>query len=366
MKRLRSILLVLLVSGCLDRLEVPVIISEPRLVVDGMVTNTPGPHTVKLFWHSDLNQNLKNPEPVPGATVSIADDAGNVETLVEEDPGIYKTNVLEGVLGREYQLRVTTSEGVIYESVPAVLQPAGEITNLYYEYRKNEINAHDPLLPQDALAIYVDGRGQEGFSNLLRWRWSGTFHITTFPELRMRAENRASGFEMVPDPELCSGYIYTGGQLVMVAPCTCCDCWVTQKGSEVKISDNRIVSNLEFKRVLLTKIPIDKWLFDDKYYFEADQLSVQQEAYNFWKLVAVQQETAENIFQPNVVAIKGNIRCITDVEKKAYGIFSVSAITRKSFYIDRTALPALPWHEMGTKDCRLFFENSSNVKPFFW
>jgi len=366
MKLVRLFFLVFLVSACLDRLDVPIIKTEPRLVVDGMITNNPGPYTVKLFEYSDLNEDLDAPVPIQGATVSISDNAGNSEILTENLPGIYRTNAMQGELGREYQLRITTSEGIVYESIPAVLQPSGEITNLYFEYRENEINGHDPILPQDALAIYVDGLGEEGFSNLFRWRWSGTFHITTFPELRTRAENALVGFIIVPDPEPCSGYIYNGSQLVMVSPCTCCDCWITQKGSEVAISDNRIVNDIEFKRVLLTKIPVDEWLFDDKYYFEAQQISVQPEVYNFWKLVSVQQETAENIFQPNVVSVKGNIECVSHPEKKAYGIFSVSSIVTKNFYIDRTDIPQLPFHEVGAKDCRLFFENSSYIKPIFW
>jgi hypothetical protein len=367
MKLLVSLSFILICGSCLERLDVPTIKKEPSVVVDGMITNEPGPYTVKLSWSSSTNESLEYPLPIRGAIVSISDDIGNVEVLTEGDGGSYKTSAIQGEIGREYKLSITTLEGVTYESIPAVLQPAGQIENLYFEYKKNIINPDNPLLPQNALVLLVDGKGEEGYANLFRWRWRGVFHITTFPMLRTRLENVDGIWVPVPFPEPCSGFIYDGIELLYQSPCTCCDCWITQKGIKVSLSNNTVSNGIDFRRVQLTTIPIDKWLFDDKYYFVAEQISIQPEVYDFWKLVSAQQQTAENIFQPNVVSVKGNMRCISHPEKKVHGIFSVSSITRKSFFINRSDIPQpIPIHDMGVTDCADFFDNATYKTPTYW
>src|SRR5689334_14703983 len=115
MKHLRTILLLLfLVSdGCVDQLDVPVLIDQHNLVVDGSISDQPGPYTVKLFLSSSLNQNVDRPVYVSGASVQIKDDLGTTEQLTETTDGIYKTaeNGMQGVVGRKYQVLITTTEG---------------------------------------------------------------------------------------------------------------------------------------------------------------------------------------------------------------------------------------------------------------
>lgn len=366
MKLIRTLPFFLLMGACLDRLDVSIINAEPQVVVDGMISNEPGPYVVNLSWSLNPDDSLESAAPVERAIVVISDDVGNAETLTENPVGSYKTRELQGVLGRKYKLSITTEDGVVYESTPAVLQPAGEITELYFEYKENVLNPSDPLLPQNALAIYVDGVGKVGNPNLFRWRWSGIFHITTYPWLRTTYINVNEKKVKIPFPEPCSGYIYDGGELTRVSDCTCCDCWITQKGSRVSLTNNA-VSDLEFKRVQLHMIPIDKWFFDDKYYFEVEQISIQSEVYNFWKMISIQQESTGNIFQPNAGYVRGNMRCISDTNKKVHGIFSVSAITKKSFFIKRSDIPKpIPFHSFEVTDCADYFKNSAYQKPTFW
>jgi hypothetical protein len=120
--------------------------------------------------------------------------------------------------------------------------------------------------------------------------------------------------------------------------------------------------------VFLAQIPVEAFRFYKKYYVEAEQLSVTDEVYEFWKLVEIQQKTSGDLFQPNVVQVKGNIRSINDADEPVFGIFGVSAVAGKTLFIDRYLDLPEPVEPIDTLivDCRLYFDNSSNQKPPFW
>jgi hypothetical protein len=369
MKYFRIVLLLLffISDGCIDELDVPVLNETPRLVVDGSITDQPGPHTVKLFLSSSLDQDFHNPVYVSQASVQIRDDLGKVDTLKEKAKGIYETaGDVKGVIGRKYQVLIKTAENKQYESDLIPLAPAGEIETINFEFKENALNADDPYHRKDAFSILLDARGTTGAPNLFRWRWTGTYHIKTLPELRTRAEGGPNGNVYIPDPLPCSGYIVEMGKLVRVDTCSCCDCWVTKYSDDVTLSNNDYVVENKFNGVPIAQIPVDNDVFYEKYHLEIEQVSIPEDVYKFWKLVNVQEESSGNIFQPNVVKIQGNIRCVSDPEEEVFGIFSVSAITKKSISIHRSDIPKrLPPIDIVTYDCRPY-SGGTNQKPPFW
>src|SRR5687768_2888486 len=109
--------LLLLLDACVERVDVPVVTITPALVVDGLLTDQPGPQVIKLFKSSKPNSNMAWIDHVKGATVSITDDQGNKENLVETADGYYATSVsYKGVVGRSYQLSIQTADGKEYQS----------------------------------------------------------------------------------------------------------------------------------------------------------------------------------------------------------------------------------------------------------
>lgn len=367
MKHFRIVLLLLFLisDGCVDELDVPVLINEPRLVVDGSISDQPGPHVVKLFLSSSLDQDLDKPVYVSGATVQIRDDLGNTEPLTEKETGIYQTaDEVKGMVGRKYQVLIRTAEDKQYESDLIALTPAGEIESIDFEFQENAIHPDDLAKRQDAFAVRLDARGTAGAPNLFRWRWTGTYRIKTFPELRVRYEPQSE--TPIPDPLPCSGWVYEEGVLYPRDACTCCDCWRNHYSNDVMLSNNEYIVDHKFSRVPVAQIPVDKEVFYDKYHLEIEQISIPEDVYKFWKLVNIQEEGSVNIFQPNIVKIKGNIRCVSDPDEEVFGIFSVSAVTKKSIFIQRKDIPTrLAPIDTVTSDCR-DYAGSSNVKPPFW
>jgi len=106
------------------------------LVVDGLITNEPGPYVVYLARTSEYNSYYVNTEEVGGAIILISDDMGNSEVLTESYiPGIYKTDPdgIRGIPGRFYKIEIETPDGKQYESAPELLSAVPGIDTVYYE-----------------------------------------------------------------------------------------------------------------------------------------------------------------------------------------------------------------------------------------
>ncbi len=362
--RVITSILFLLMMACVDPLNVKLTSEERHLVVDGLITDQPGPYQVTLSYYS----NTLNPithlqfEPVTSAQVFIVDDQQHKVKLIEKAPGIYVTldNELTGEINKGYSLSIQTTEGDVYQSSLQRMTHPGEINNIYFEFYKEPRPGFT-----DGLQVYIDSKGVLDENNLFRWRWTTIHKTKTNPEFKIeyvppRAVER-------PAPEPCSGYIYQGGRLVRVGECTCCFCWSYNYSEGAFVSHNDFVSDNQFNKQHLGLIPVTAMHFFDRYYIEVQQLSLSEEAYDFWNLVEKQQKGATDIFQPNAIKIRGNITSVTNPNEEVLGFFGVSAVARKSLYINENEVPyALPAIDLVPFSCLDYYENPTTEKPFFW
>lgn len=102
-------------TACEEIITIDLNTSSPRLTVTAIVTDQPGPYIVNLSKTESYFSSNDSFPPVRNAIVTISDDAGNSEMLMETDPGTYKTSTLQGVNGRTYHLKIVT-EGLNYEA----------------------------------------------------------------------------------------------------------------------------------------------------------------------------------------------------------------------------------------------------------
>jgi Domain of unknown function (DUF4249) len=353
--------LFLVVMACVDPLNIRVTNMSRRLVVDGLITDRPGPYQVKLYYANQLSTSSLRPfDPVTLAQVSIYDDLNNKYNLTETAPGIYETNAdeLTGKTGSGYYLSIKTKEGMEYQSELQYIMLPGEINNLYFEFKEREQKEFD-----DVLKVYIDAKGVLEEDNLFRWRWTTIHKVMANPELQTIS---TPGGER-PAPEPCSGYVYRNGRLNQVGECTCCFCWSYNYSDNAYVSQNDFVSENQFNKQFLGSIPVTTRHFYDRYYIEVEQLSLSEDAYDFWNLVQKQQTGSTNLFQPNAIKIRGNVRNISNAEEEVLGFFGVSGVAVKSLYIQQSEVPIeLP--ELGPVQysCLEYFQNATTEKPFFW
>jgi hypothetical protein len=357
----------LFTDACVERLDVPTQSSASSLIVDGLITDQPGPYIVKLYHSNDVLGNV-GPFVASKGSVTIVDEAGIEEKLSETTRGTYQTNLngIRGVAGHTYHVEIFI-DGKEYRSIPQTLASAGTMGGLYYTFQENMLNTDNlesSIVPHDVLNIYTDAQGSEGASNLFRWRWSSIYEIQAFPELRVTWGGTPP--KPSPDPVPCSGYIASNGGIKQIGSCTCCTCWANEAGHSVIISNNQLVNNTEFKEVNVATLPVDKWRFNIKYYIKVEQLSLSEEAFAFWKLLKAQEDGERNLFQPNAIKIKGNLFSVTTPQEEVLGIFGVSAVVSKELFIFPKDIPKALQIDTARESCAKTIFHPTLIKPSFW
>jgi hypothetical protein len=124
-------LLLIIFLACEDVIKIDLKNVEPRIVIEGVVTDQPRPYTVKISKTGDYFEPSTFPT-VSDAIVIITDNAGHSETLQETEPGIYQTDSLQSMPGRTYTLTVDI-EGDDYTATSTMPDPI-EIDSLSYVY----------------------------------------------------------------------------------------------------------------------------------------------------------------------------------------------------------------------------------------
>lgn len=110
-------------AGCQKTVKLDLNSVPPQLVIEGQVTNTPGPYTVTIS--RSVNFYADNTFPgVPGASVSISDGQGVTDSLTETSTGNYTTHVLAGKPGNTYTLSVRLND-TTYTATSTMPQPVG-------------------------------------------------------------------------------------------------------------------------------------------------------------------------------------------------------------------------------------------------
>jgi hypothetical protein len=326
----------LVYDSCIDPLEIITPNSNFQLVVDGAITDAPGPYTVKLSRARKL-VDFSPPPTVLAKSVTIFDDLGNSEVLTEISTDVFQSSStgIRGVIGREYFVRIELHNGKIYESIPEEIKPAGTVDSVYYEFQKN---VSERGIASYYFRIFMDSRGEPEGENYFLWKLIGTYKVITSPDLHIIIQT--PGPTIIRNPRPCSGAIIdkeTGG-LLYPNPCTCCQCWADLLGEKPNVSDNQIVANGKFNKVDMGIIPVEFWPFWDKTMVTVQQLSLSKTAFNYWKTIQDQKEGATSLFQPAIGKAFSNI-FLKNGNEEVQGIFYASAISKKNLFLTARDIP---------------------------
>ncbi|MEO7989186.1 MAG: DUF4249 domain-containing protein [Chryseolinea sp.] len=361
----------IVLDSCIEPFPIVLTKSQTQLVIDGMISDEPGPYEVKLYTTKALDDQLGAPNWVKKADVRITDDLGNEEILLESSAGIYKTKAtgIKGQVGATYVLSVTTTDGVSYESEPQKILPVGEFQDLRYEFQQDkDPEETDHLNTTNGFNIYIDAQVLPEQGGLVRWRTTGTFEIKTVPETRMILKGTSGGgIVLVPDPPPCSGWKYTPKDgLQQKGECTCCECWITDYSKQPILSDAKFILNGSISDFKIGFIAASRRFFNEKYYLEVEQMSLSQDAYSFWSVLAKQSQSGSDLFQTPPASVKGNIHGLNGIADPI-GIFTAASIKRKNITIERSEVPYyLPPIDSIKDSCLSIYKVSSTTKPPFW
>lgn len=316
MKHSILIVLLLAVAACVTEFQPDSLSIPPSIVVEGQVTDAPGPYTVRLTRTADYSIRSINLLET-GATVTIEDNAGNRETLQEQPPGgVYQTKVggIRGVAGRSYKLTITTKAGKRYESDPEVLTAAPPILKLYTEY-------HNELIPGTAVRkqswdVFLDTKDPETTGNFYRWEWTHYEPISVCQKTLNK-----------------DGRSYTG-----IYCCT--PCWdITRCYNCISVNSDASINGQAISRQYIMSAP---YTSNAPYYLEVQQQAISKGAYAFWKSVRQLVNSTGGLFDPAPATVQGNIRCVSDPTTTAYGYFGATGLSEKAVYVDRSGGQGTP------------------------
>ncbi|MCX6253595.1 MAG: DUF4249 domain-containing protein [Bacteroidia bacterium] len=296
------ILLLLLLNNCITQFIPQTNETQEFLVVEGLITDQPGPNTIKLSSTLPLGTR-SDVKPVRGCFVTITDDLGNRFNFEETDTGTYVSDpaMFKGKIGRFYTLHINANTAINnhnYVSYPMEMKPVPPIDSVYFE--KAEISGDYqwqwPETPEGC-QVYLNTHDPTGQCRYYRWEYTETW------EFRLPYS--------VPNST----------------------CWVTRYSDKINVKST---ASLAEARIL--KYPLDfiSNLTDRlkvKYSMLVNQYSINEDEYNFWEKLQNVSEQVGGLYDMIPSAIASNVYCINNPDEKVLGYFSVSANTSKRIFI---------------------------------
>lgn len=282
------------------------------LVVDGMISNEPGPYIIKLSQSSPVGD--PGYIPVGGYTIIIRDDQGNEEELFETEGGTYSTlaDGIQGVIGRHYKLEITAPSGKIFGSDYELLREPTGIESVYpvIEYHEsNELN-HDIAGYQ----FYINTTLAEQANNYYLWNLTSTYEYKA--DLKIR-------------------YIYDGTFRPFMAWDSLRTCWKTDNIMEIFTYSTTSLNEPVLRNYPLNYVNTETRELSIRYSLLVKQLTISENAYKFWTLAKEQNSEIGGLHPQQPFQIRGNIKSLDNSDDFILGYFMVAGVAEKRIFVDR-------------------------------
>ncbi len=123
-------------ESCKKVINIDLNSANPQIVIVGEVTNAAGPYQIQI----SKTVNFSDPNTFPavsGALVTIADNQGLLDTLLENAPGVYLShNSWQGVPTHSYTLSVL-AEGKVYTGASTMPEPVPlDSVGFYFDHSR--------------------------------------------------------------------------------------------------------------------------------------------------------------------------------------------------------------------------------------
>ncbi|MBK8884487.1 MAG: DUF4249 domain-containing protein [Bacteroidales bacterium] len=172
--------LIILLASCEDIIDIELNNMEPKLVIEGVITDSDNQCTIKLSKTTDYFNPQTNPA-VSDAVITLTDNEGKTVNLIEIEPGIYSEesvhnqaliNYTLSVLseGNEYKAKATIPQKVNIDSLTckynpeSILYEVGYVVTCHFSdptgvdnfYRLKTYNINDSTKARSSEDIYSD------------------------------------------------------------------------------------------------------------------------------------------------------------------------------------------------------------------
>lgn len=302
-------IIILFVSACVTPYNPNIQDSTPRIVVEGLITDQPGPYRVRITRSGAFSNDLTlGATPgVGGAVVYATDNLGNRINFTELGAGNYFTGSgVRGVVGRSYTLRIRLADGREYISEPDLLRPVPPIDSVYSEY--------DPAARR--FNVFVDLTDSPTPGEGYLWNWTN--------------------YDLI---QVCQPMELGGGTPVLCRDC-CTRCWtVNQCTNCANVAGDQFVNGNQIKRQLITSAPYDS---RGRYYLLIEQRSLSPQAFRFWNSLRAQSNSTGGPFDAAPAPVLGNVTNVADADERVLGFFGASGVIYRPYWVDRSNVADFP------------------------
>lgn len=313
-KCLVFILFSFLFVTCIDRYYPEEIeLLEPKLVVDGMISNNHAIQSIKLsrsvptdsVWYV----------PYSGCNVSVIDDSGNEFIFSESDTtaGEYQSRIEPHFLvpGNRFKLVITTPQGRIYESDEEEMLPVSPVDTLRYKL-ESKINQNDNF-PEDGLQFYLNLDAPENHSRYYMWSVEETYEYhSTWP---------------------IKEFFYNGKIHLVPVDYSVFTCYKTEKREDIFVltTDGFTKNAYEDLKLHFVNDHTQKLMFN--YSVLVHQYAISEKAYEFWKYLKENNQEDANLFNKQPMIVESNIHNVEDEKELVLGYFGVFSSASKRIVV---------------------------------
>ena len=308
------------VGSCVDPYR-PQEISAPNryLVVDGFLNGGSEASVIKLSRTQNI-QDFSKPTPEAKATVRVESEGGIAYPFTEGPSGTYTLNASPLTTGRNYRLRIKTSDGNEYLSDLITVKKTPKIDSLSWDVQNQ------------GLQIYVNTHDATNKTRYYRWEYEDTFEIQTPYQ---------SPFELVDDS-------IVGRQVVNINRC-----WQTRASTNIIIGSTARLTQDVLQKAPILFIPGSSPKLWIKYSLLVKQYAQSPEAYAYWESLQKNTEQLGSLFDPLPSQLTGNIHNVNNASDPVLGFVDGYSVEQVRVFIDRPA--SLPRYliETGYESCKL-------------
>jgi hypothetical protein len=312
---------------------------DELLVVDGWLTDAPGPYTVKLSKSAQLKQ-LVQYNPYGGCQLTITDDMGGSFPLTEKSTGVYKTDSVSfrTVPGRKYKLTILTKDGEEVQSTEEQLLNSIAIDKVYEEFQHKS----DPkkYYGRDGYQFYVDVGTLPTRSNFFLWKLDCTY--------KFRAD-----YEI-------SAYYYNGKRYEVVKGDTLRECY-----RNVDILELYMLSTKDLQQPIVKRFPLN---YEDnytkaltiRYSLFVKQFAINEASFNYWSTIKKMRDEQGDLFTQQPYQAKNNVYNVTNPDKPVLGYFTVAGYSEKRIFVKP------PVMESRHDTCSIQGDPVKHLDDFLW
>jgi hypothetical protein len=327
--KIQIILLILLVcNSCIEPYDPVITETQDVMVINGMITDQPGLHTVTISLSTPYN----NPSfrPVSGCVVSVQDGSGNMAFYSETgyNPGVYEAWLDETFLGvgKTYSLQVVTPSNEVYRSDYDTLLFCPPVDALYYE--QSVSGGTDPEDIWQGIQFYNDVKGNMNGTRNYRWKAIATWEYHA---------------------PYTANYVRYQGINIPYIQDTVSVCYLTETIETVYAASTQLLTENSIYKNKLHYVSDQTPRLAERYSLLLEQHSLTDQAYAYWEKLAAQSANDASLYETQPSSSQGNIFNTNVSAEKVLGCFYATQVKEERIFVDWEDLDFL----VGAYTCRL-------------